>query len=297
MSSQQPLQHDGLKIDRVHQVFSVTYEGEELARYRYFREQAKPYLYPLRLPGSPPLLDDSPPDHYHHHGIWFGHGEVNGYDFWLEHPGRTGRIEQHFVEQMVPRGQRVGFRVRNRWVAPDGSVPLVDVRSFWFEMDAAGDLALDLSIELWPMGGPVTLYGSNEAGLPHIRPARGIWVANGGRIVNSERGVNEAETYGKEANWVDYSGPVGSDGEWYGLAIFNHPNNPYHPAPWFTRDYGPFSPNYLLFTDPVVIQPENPYTLSYRIVAHRGDHAQADVAGKYAQFLAGIETTGGVKVS
>lgn len=59
--SNQPPEHDELKIERVHQVFSVSYRGEELARYRFFREQAKPYLYPLRLPGSPPLLEDSPP--------------------------------------------------------------------------------------------------------------------------------------------------------------------------------------------------------------------------------------------
>lgn len=291
--SNQPPEHDELKIERVHQVFSVSYRGEELARYRFFREQAKPYLYPLRLPGSPPLLEDSPPDHYHHHGIWIGHGEVNGYDFWLEHPNRTGRIEQHFVEEIVARGARVGFRVRNRWVAPDGRVPLVDVRSFWFTLDEAGDLVIDLTVTLWPMGGPVTLFGSNEAGIPHVRPARGIWVVNGGRIVNSAGGVNEAGTYGKEAEWVDYSGPVGPGGTWYGIAVFNHPGNPYHPAPWFTRDYGPFSPNFLLFTEPVVIQPERPYALSYRIVAHKGDHAEADVAGKYRRYLAELNEADG----
>lgn len=291
--SNQPPEHDELKIERVHQVFSVSYRGEELARYRFFREQAKPYLYPLRLPGSPPLLEDSPPDHYHHHGIWIGHGEVNGYDFWLEHPNRTGRIEQHFVEEIVARGARVGFRVRNRWVAPDGRVPLVDVRSFWFTLDEAGDLVIDLTVSLWPMGGPVTLFGSNEAGIPHVRPARGIWVVNGGRIVNSAGGVNEAGTYGKEAEWVDYSGPVGPGGTWYGIAVFNHPGNPYHPAPWFTRDYGPFSPNFLLFTEPVVIQPERPYALSYRIVAHKGDHAEADVAGKYRRYLTELNEADG----
>lgn len=42
-----------LELKRVHQVFSLQYGGEELARYRFFWEQAKPYLYPLRLPGSP----------------------------------------------------------------------------------------------------------------------------------------------------------------------------------------------------------------------------------------------------
>lgn len=281
-----------LELKRVHQVFSLQYGGEELARYRFFWEQAKPYLYPLRLPGSPCLLSDSPPDHFHHHGIWFGHGEVNGFDFWLEHPHGKGRIEQHFIEEVTGSGERVGFRTRNRWIAPDGSIPVQDIRDWRFHMDSAGDLCIDITFSLCPLGGPVTLYGSNESGLPHIRPAQKIWVTSGGRIVNSEGGVDEAGTYGKPAHWVDYSGPAGDDGSWYGIAVFNHPENPQDPAPWFTRNYGPFSPNFLLFSPPVTIQPGALWTLKYRIVAHRGDHEAADVRGKYEQYLAEVQSGG-----
>ena len=44
------------------------------------------------------------------------------------------------------------------------------------------------------------------------------------------------ETWGKPAEWVDYSGVL--DGEKLGVALFDSPESFHHPARWHVRDYG-----------------------------------------------------------
>jgi hypothetical protein len=53
--------------------------------------------------------------------------------------------------------------------------------------------------------------------------------------------VTGKDTWGKQAPWCDYSGPV--DGKTLGVAIFDHPSNPRHPTWWHVRDYGLFAAN------------------------------------------------------
>jgi hypothetical protein len=61
------------------------------------------------------------------------------------------------------------------------------------------------------VGGAVTL-GQTPFGLLGVRMAKSIGVADGGgRILNSEGGVNEVGCFRKAARWVDYSGPVTAD--------------------------------------------------------------------------------------
>jgi hypothetical protein len=63
-----------------------------------------------------------------------------------------------------------------------------------------------------------------------------------GRIisVNAEGESGEKATFGKNSPWMDYFGKRGDFME--GIAILQHPSNPWYPSPWFTRDYGFMSP-------------------------------------------------------
>src|SRR5436305_1109625 len=58
----------------------------------------------------------------------------------------------------------------------------------------------------------------------------------GGLLTNSEGGRTMAQTWGKPASWVDYSGEV--EGEKVGVALFEHPASFHHPSRWHVRDYG-----------------------------------------------------------
>ena len=68
-----------------------------------------------------------------------------------------------------------------------------------------------------------------------------------------------------------------------GIAIFQHPQNRWYPAPWFTRDYGFFSPTpmYWLENGHVDLPKGGPLTLRYRVVVFAGDPNLANVYSAY----------------
>ena len=55
-------------------------------------------------------------------------------------------------------------------------------------------------------------------------------------------GEGEETTWGVQAAWVDYSGPL-ADGEQWGHTVVDHRDNPRHPTYWQVRGYGLFAAN------------------------------------------------------
>lgn len=266
--------------------------GQEYARYWFGPSRWKPYLHPLRAANGLSLLADAPTDHRHHHGLWIGHGRVDDADFWLERHN-SGRILHRKFENLTSQGDMATFTQLCDWVAHDGTVRLHDTRTFTFYDTPPEARIFDLEITLRaPSQTTVTLYPTNEAGLPHLRVAEGISVKTGGTITNSEGQKNERETYRQRARWVDYSGKLGRLA--CGIAVFDHPQNPDFPTPWFTRDYGPFAPNFLLFQeDPLTIAPRRPLRLKYRVYTHVGDVSEGRVQEAWQAFADTIESPGG----
>jgi hypothetical protein len=123
----------------------------------------------------------------------------------------------------------------------------------------------------------VTIEKTNHS-LLSIRMDPDLAVINGGVMINAEGDKGESETFGKRSPWMDYYGKRMGKSE--GLAILQHPSNLWYPAPWFTRDYGFFSPTPMYW-------PENGETtqfskgdvlrLRYRILIHEGDHNSAGI--------------------
>jgi hypothetical protein len=257
--------------------------GQEYTRYQFGPLLWKPYLYPLRAANGLSLLADAPTDHRHHHGIWVGHARVDEADFWLERH-KSGKIVHKTFEQLVCGAETGAFTAVNDWIDANGEIMLQDTRTFSFYDQPSEGRAFDFEIELHsPDGRSVTLYPSNEAGLPHIRAAEGLTVKTGGTLTNAEGKQNERDTYKQRSAWLDCSGKLGR--LTCGMAVFNHPDNPEHPTPWFTRDYGPFSPNYGFFLeDPIVITPSEPLRLRYRFYTHSGDVERANVAEAWDEY-------------
>ena len=72
-----------------------------------------------------------------------------------------------------------------------------------------------------------------------------------------------------------------------GIAIFDHPQNPWAPTPWFTRDYGFASPTPLNFIEkPWTVPAGDRATFRYAVVLHAGDPAAANLAGLYKAWAA-----------
>ena len=111
-------------------------------------------------------------------------------------------------------------------------------------------------------------------------------VKQGGRLVNSEGGINQKGTNGKVAKWCDYWNTV--DGATEGLAIFSHPENE-HPHRWLTRDYGCFGPRRpdARSGKPFTLKKGDSLTMRVGILVHKGDTKTGKVAERYRLYSEG----------
>ena len=150
-----------------------------------------------------------------------------------------------------------------------------------------GQYFLDLNYRVIASYGDVKFVSDSiHYAWPYVRMHPQFSVEKGGRIVNSEGGVNQAGTCSKDAHWVDYSNTI--EGVAEGLAIFSHGENEY-PHKWLTRDYGTFGPR----------RPDDqsgkPFTLAkgqslqrrVGVLVHKGDVKSGNVARLYKEYCEG----------
>lgn len=277
--------------------------GGQLFTEFIFKGGPRPYCYPVLAADGTPLTRDFPmrkdtpgeeTDHPHHRSLWFTHGDVNGIDFWAEGPGK-GLIVTDDVK-VANLGGGVGtIEAANRWVAPDGKVVMTDETTLRIRAVPGGRL-IDWQVTLKaPADRPVVL-GDTKEGSMALRLAQ--WMTpphtyqkkktdGKGSIVN-DAGVRDADAWGKRSTWVDYHAP--KDGKVYGVAMFDHPQNPRHPTWWHVRDYGLFAANPFGQHDfepahrknpkagELEIAPGHRVTFRYRIYFHEGDEKAANIA-------------------
>jgi hypothetical protein len=105
------------------------------------------------------------------------------------------------------------------------------------------------------------------------------------RVINS-KGQQGKKAHGKPARWMDFSGTF-DDGTAAGVAMFDHPDNPRHPTPWYvsTGKMGYFNPAFL-FHEPYTLPAGKSFTLRYRILIHPGQGEPAVLEKEYEAFQA-----------
>ena len=299
----------GVKLTRLDDRVRIEIDGKLFTEYR-FRGAPKPCLFPILDAGGVSYTRDWPmqntpgevQDHDWHRSVWFGHGLVNGHDFWREIPEKkTGSIVHEAI--LEQRDGAEGFlRARSRWVSAAGETICTDETSYRVRRVTEGYF-LDCEIVLKASHGKVVL-GDTEEGAMAVRVNEAIRVSHGsgkkkrpgsGRIVNAN-GDRDTRAWGKRAPWCDYSGSVA--GQTIGVAIFDHPANPSHPTWWHVRDYGLFAANPFgkhdfegLKDQPnagdITLPKGGEITLRYRIFFHHGDEKSARVAEHYGDYVAG----------
>ena len=305
-----------IKLTRADDRVRVEIEGKLFTEY-IFKGAPKPYLYPVlaadgtEMTRNFPMKKDVPgevKDHPHHRSMFFTHGNVNGLDFWAETNGpKQGRIVSDSVEQSVEKGAGV-IRAGNRWVGPDGAVQLTDATTIRIRGTADGRI-VDYEVTLKAPADKPVVFGDTKEGSMALRLP--LWMTPPhtytdenkkkvkheglGTIINAE-GVTNTPTWGKQSNWVDYYAP--KDGKVYGIAMFDHPQNPRHPTWWHVRDYALFAANPFgkhdfenLKDQPkagdMEIAPGQTVTFRWRIVLHTGDEKTAKIAEQYQAYAKG----------
>jgi len=291
----------GVQITQLADRLRVEISGQLFTEYLY-KNVPRPYCYPLIGPGGAAMTRDWPMkdtpgedhDHQHHRSLWFAHGSVNGHDFWSEEKAFGKTVHEDFLE--VKAGPEAGMiRERNKWVAADGTVVCTDERTLrFYNPTSPSERLMDFEITMIASNGELT-FGDTKEGTMAVRLAETMRLkgkVGHGHIVNSA-GVRDGQTWGKQADWCDYYGPV--EGKTVGIAIFDHPQNPRHPTWWHVRDYGLFAANPFGQHDfeslpnktagNLVVPAGKSVTFRYRFYLHEGDDQQANVAEKYQQYV------------
>jgi len=270
----------------------------------------KPYLHPLRAASGTIVTRRYPmenvegeiKDHEHHRGLWFAHGNVNGYDFWANEPGfyPPDRLVRIVMAKLVAvhEGQKAGsVETVFEWQDPKHKALLREARTMIFYSEPSLRI-IDFDINL--MAVQIVRFGDTKEGTFAIRRAAGLeehWEgepslpARTGRLVNAEDLVGESQIWGKRSDWVDGSGAI--DGEKVGIAIFDHPGNPRHPTYWHVRSRGLMAANIFGWHDflhdkwvdaGMTLNPGEFLRFRYRVVIHPGDAVTAGLAELYAKY-------------
>lgn len=286
---------------------SVEIGGQPFTTFYFSSDATKPYLHPLRAPDGTVVTRSYPmedvegeqTDHPHHRGVWFSHGEVNGFDFWANEVsqrdrGNKGTIALNKIEAVESGPRRGLIRASFNWLDSDGKALLAESRSMMFER-VGQDNAVSFDITLTASVDSVH-FGDTKEGTFAVRMATELeeqhWRAKGiartGRITNADGKVAEANTWGKRSPWVDYAGTL--QGRPMGVAIFDHPSNPKFPTFWHVRGYGLFAANIFgehdFYADEgrdgsITLAKGETLRFRYRVVVHPSRTADADIEGKF----------------
>ncbi len=264
----------------------VRWNNRLVTCYRAHRSQKFPYLYPLGGPATGmSLTAETSLPYPHHRSAYFGCDRVNGGNYWqegyeqgqiLSSGPKLGRVEKESVEILDGC----------EWRKPGGPVAMTDRRRIVVTVAGPTLRFVDWDIE-WTAVQDVTVEKTNHS-LFSIRGAEDIVPAGGGMLVNAEGISGEKGTFGVASAWCAFVGKrAGSKGEvTEGVALLDHPGNPWSPCPWFTRDYGFLSPTPFYFREaPWTLGAGKSVRLRYRLVLFAGTLADAGMARVYAAWV------------
>lgn len=262
-----------------------TYQGTET---ELPRPDIKPifkrggYLHPIFSPSGRLLTDDYPPNHLHHHGIWFPWTktifEGRQPDFWNMGDGK-GRVE---FEKLVGNWSgpvSAGFAARHRFIDLTTGAPKVALQETWnvrayavpdadffvFDLESTQTCASSAPLEL-----PKYLYG----GLGF----RGNWSWNGENqcfFLTANGETDRVKGNETRANWCHIGGPV--SGAVTGIAIFCHPDNFRAPQPMRLHPKEPFFCFAPSQAGDWTIAPGKPYVSRYRFFIRDGQPDKAEL--------------------
>lgn len=280
---------------RVH----IRLDGEPFTTLRFEDEWDKPFLYPLRTVSGIVISRGYPvepregeeQDHDWHRGIWWGHGEINGHDFWRE----LGRDKTGII---VPASE-VTFGVDQRQakiVAPlalkTAQQEIIGSVREEFAFSKTGLLGIiDATITIRADKGQALTFGDTEDGGFGMRLSDEFRQDRGAVLINSEGQRDTENIWGRSAKWVDYSTTM--EGKPVGVAMFDHPSNLRHPTRWHARGYSLCAANPFALGDftgdqsndgSYTVEQGDALTLQYRVVIHEGPITPEQIEKLYGEY-------------
>ena len=291
-----------LSIKKSDKQQQVLIDGELFVGYNT-KDAAKPFLYPIIGPTGANMtrhfpmkkdVDGESDDHPHHTSFWFAHGGVNGVDLW-HGKGKAVENVMSVLAQPTPHSATIG--ASDIWLKKDKTAMAEVGTDYGFTVLKDGSRVIDYRTDIAPTDNVDQLvFADTKEGTMAIRLAPQLRLKGDvatGKAINSN-GDKDGKVWGERAKWVAYWGVI--DDKTCGVAIFDHPTNLRHPTWWHARDYGLVAANPFGMSDfergkhkrgagEHTVKLGESLNLNYRFVFFAGTAEEADIAGKYDQWV------------
>lgn len=255
----------------------VRFNNKPVTCYRAHPTQKYPYLYPASGPSSGlSLTSETSLPWPHHRSLFFGCDRVNEGNYWQE---------EYDKGQIISFGPRIGKATKEtieildncEWRKPSMPAIMKDRRRIGVDVANPDCHTIDWEIE-WSSISDVTIQKTNHS-LFALRAAEDISATGGGTLENAEGLRGEKDTFGKKSGWCAFYGKRASANVEEGIAMMDHPANPWSPCPWFTRDYGFISPTQFNFmNEPFRLKAGESIRMRYRVALFKGNPKDAGLA-------------------
>ena len=241
------------------------------------------YIHPVFTPSGRAVTDDFPPDHLHHHGIWFAwtKTEFEGRhpDFWNMGDG-TGTVEFVALDDNWSGPVHAGFKSRNRYVDLSAPKPITVLNEQWLVKVYNAGLGAK-RYTMFDLVSTQELATSSPLLLPEYRYGgigfRGHrqWLAKDNCDFLTSEGKDRNNGHGTRARWCHIGGRI--DGQLAGIAILDHPANFRAPQAMRINPDQPFFCYSPSLTGDWKIEPGKPYISRYRFIVYDGAPDKAEI--------------------
>ncbi len=267
---------------KFHSKIDISINNNLFTSYIFSQDEKYPFFFPVNGPSNASVTSMRNGNYPHHSSLFFGCDKVNGGNYWQEGLER-GQIISLRADIIESGNDKVIIEDECIWRRPNANSPIKDTRKITITAPTKELFQIDFDIKM-EMLMDVTIDKTNHS-LFSGRMDADLSVISGGTMINAEGNKGEKDTFGKKSPWIDFYGKRGEKIE--GMAILQHPSNEWYPSPWFTRDYGFFSPTPMYWPQndkETTLKKGQTIKLKYRVLVHSGDVVSAKIAEQFEKY-------------
>jgi len=271
-----------ITAQKLNSKIDITINNNFFTSYIFSQDEKYPFFYPVNGPSNASVTSMRNGNYPHHSSLFFGCDKVNGGNYWQEGLEK-GQIISLRADIVQSGGDKVVIENECIWRRPEANAPIKDFRTITITAPSKDLYQIDFDVTMETLM-DVTILKTNHS-LFSGRMDPDLAVINGGTMINAEGNQAEKGTFGIKSPWIDCSGKRGDKVE--GMAIMQHPSNPWYPSPWFTRDYGFFSPTPMYWPQDdkaTVMKKGEKLVLRYRVLVHSGNHQTANISSLFEKY-------------
>jgi hypothetical protein len=268
--------------ERVADKIEFRVDGNLFTSYILSESEKYPFFFPVNGPSNASVTSMRNANYPHHSSLFFGCDRVNEGNYWQEGLER-GQIISLRADILETGGNKAVIENECIWRRPGADAPIKDKRKITVTIPSKDKFIIDFDVTM-EMLMDVNIEKTNHS-LFSGRMDPDLAVISGGTMINAEGETSEKGTFGKASAWIDFYG--NRQGKTEGMAILQHPSNKWFPAPWFTRDYGFFSPTPMYWPandKNTSLKKGEQIKLRYRVIVHSGNHTEAGIAEEFVKY-------------